>query len=123
MDRLGEISVPTLVMAGRDDVLSPSEHQGQLAAGIPRARLQIVERAGHEPYSQRPAEVMAAITDFISADAPGGLTHRLTGLTERQTLSEAGLALLSGQQRSTNPDLVPGRAPRHAGLAGSFPVW
>jgi pimeloyl-ACP methyl ester carboxylesterase len=67
MNRLGEISVPTLVMAGRDDVFAPPEHQGQLAAGIPRARLQIVERAGHEPYSERPAEVMAAITDFISA--------------------------------------------------------
>ncbi len=70
MDRLGEISVPTLVMAGRDDVFFPPEHQGQLAAGIPRARLQIVERAGHDPYSERPAEVMAALRDFISADAP-----------------------------------------------------
>ena len=36
----------------------------------PVARLQIVERAGHEPYSERRAEVMAAITDFISADTP-----------------------------------------------------
>jgi len=69
MDRLGEIKVPTLVMAGRDDVAAPPEHQGQLAAGIPHARLQIIERAGHEPYSERPAEVMAAITNFISADA------------------------------------------------------
>jgi proline iminopeptidase len=69
MDRLGEISVPTLVMAGRDDVLSPPEHQGQLAAGIPHARLQIIERAGHEPYSERPAEVMAATRNFISPDA------------------------------------------------------
>ncbi len=70
MDRLGEISVPTLVMAGRGDVFFPPEHQGQLAARIPRARLQIVERAGHDPYSERPAEVMAALRDFISADAP-----------------------------------------------------
>jgi proline iminopeptidase len=68
MDRLGEISVPTLVIAGRDDVFFPPEHQGQLAAGIPRARLQIIERAGHVAYSERPAEVMAAVTDFISAD-------------------------------------------------------
>ena len=35
MDRLGEITVPTLVMAGRDDFLFPPEHQDQLAAGIP----------------------------------------------------------------------------------------
>ncbi len=70
MDRLGEISVPTLVMAGRDDYVFPPEHQGQLAAGIPHARLRIVERAGHEPHSEQPAEVMAAIRDFLSADAP-----------------------------------------------------
>ena len=46
MDRLGEIRVPTLVMAGRDDFLFPPEHQGQLAAGIPNARLEWIERAG-----------------------------------------------------------------------------
>jgi proline iminopeptidase len=67
MDRLGEIKVPTLVLAGRDDFLFPPEHQLQLAAGIPDARLRIIERAGHNPHSERPAEVMEAISDFIPA--------------------------------------------------------
>ena len=35
MDRLGEIRVPTLVIAGRDDFLFPPESQALLAAGIP----------------------------------------------------------------------------------------
>jgi proline iminopeptidase len=70
MDRLGEITVPTLVMAGRDDFLFPPEHQVALAAGIANARLQIIERAGHNPHSEQPAEVMEAVRDFISADAP-----------------------------------------------------
>jgi pimeloyl-ACP methyl ester carboxylesterase len=69
MDRLGEITVPTLVMAGRDDFVFPPECQRELAAGIPGARLRIVERAGHNPYSEQPAEVMQAVSDFISADA------------------------------------------------------
>ena len=77
MDRLGEIKVPTLVMAGRDDVFSPPEHQGQLAAGIPRARLQIIERAGHFPYSERPAEAMAAAITVTARVIPG--TTALTG--------------------------------------------
>jgi proline iminopeptidase len=68
MDRLGEITAPTLVMAGRDDFLFPPEHQLELAAGIPDARLRIIERAGHNPHSERPAEVMDAVRDFISAD-------------------------------------------------------
>ncbi len=69
MDRLGEINAPTLVMAGRDDFLFPPEHQVELAAGIPNARLRIIERAGHNAHSERPAEVMKAVRDFISADA------------------------------------------------------
>jgi proline iminopeptidase len=68
MDRLGEITVPTLVMAGRDDFLYPPEHQVALAAGIPHAQLRIVERAGHNPHDERPAEVIAAVSSFIAAD-------------------------------------------------------
>jgi proline iminopeptidase len=65
MDRLGEIAAPTLVMAGRDDFLFPPEHQEELAAGIPNARLRIIERAGHNPHAGRPAEVIEALSQFI----------------------------------------------------------
>ena len=54
MDRLGEIAAPTLVIAGRDDFLFPPEHQVELAAGIPGARLAIIERAGHNAHAERP---------------------------------------------------------------------
>jgi proline iminopeptidase len=70
MDRLGEIAVPTLVMAGRDDFVFPPECQRELAAGIPNAHLQIIDRAGHLPYAEQTAEVMAAIRHFLSADTP-----------------------------------------------------
>jgi pimeloyl-ACP methyl ester carboxylesterase len=70
MTRLGEITVPTLVIAGRDDFLFPPEHQRQLAAAIPGARLQIIERAGHNPHVEQPAEVMQAIWDFIAGSLP-----------------------------------------------------
>jgi pimeloyl-ACP methyl ester carboxylesterase len=67
MESLGEITVPTLVMAGRDDFLFPPEHQRELAAGIPGARLQIIEHAGHNAHTEQPAEVMRATRDFIAA--------------------------------------------------------
>jgi proline iminopeptidase len=67
MDRLGEINVPTLVMAGRDDFLFPPEHQVALAGGITNARLEIIERAGHEAPSERPAEVQRMVMDFLAA--------------------------------------------------------
>jgi proline iminopeptidase len=69
MDRLGEITVPTLVIAGRDDFLFPPECQLELAAGIPGARLRIIERAGHSPHLEQPAEVIQAVRGFIAADA------------------------------------------------------
>ena len=67
MDRLGEIQVPTLVLAGRDDFQFPPEHQVELAAGIPNAHLEIIERAGHNAPTERPAEVIQAVRDFIAA--------------------------------------------------------
>jgi proline iminopeptidase len=73
MDRLGDIAVPTLVMAGRDDFLFPPEHQVALAAGIANAQLRIIERAGHNAHEERPAEVMAAVRDFV---ATGSLLAR-----------------------------------------------
>lgn len=70
MGRLGEIKVPTLVIAGRDDGVFPPECQRELAAGIPGARLHLVDRAGHNPHAEQTAEVMAAIRHFITADTP-----------------------------------------------------
>lgn len=70
MDRLGEITVPTLVMAGRDDFQFPPEHQAALAAGIANARLEIIERAGHNAHSERSAEVIRAVKNFMPAVTP-----------------------------------------------------
>ena len=66
MDRIGEISVPTLIMAGRDDFIFPPEHQLELAAGIPNAHLRIIERAGHNPHTERRSEVIEAVRAFIA---------------------------------------------------------
>lgn len=68
-DRLGEITAPKLVMAGRSDFVFPPECQEELAAAIPGARLRIIERAGHNPHEEQPAEVMQAIRAFISQSA------------------------------------------------------
>jgi proline-specific peptidase len=68
MDRLGEIKVPTLVMAGRQDFIYPPEHQEELAAAIPNARLVIIDRAGHNPHDEQPAETLKAVREFL-ADA------------------------------------------------------
>jgi proline iminopeptidase len=76
MDRLGEIRVPTLVMAGRSDFLFPPECQALLAAGIPNARLRILERAGHNPQSEREGETIQAVANFLAgASVPVPAAH------------------------------------------------
>jgi proline iminopeptidase len=67
MDRLGEIQTPTLVIAGRYDFLFPPEHQAILADRLPNAKLVLVERAGHNPHQERPAETLQPIRDFLAA--------------------------------------------------------
>ena len=66
MDRLSEIQVPTLVIAGRYDFLFPTEHQVALAAGIPNARLEIIECAGHNPQDEQTEAVISAIRRFLA---------------------------------------------------------
>jgi proline iminopeptidase len=70
MERLREIQVPTLILAGRYDFLFPTEHQVALAAGIPHARLEIIENAGHNPHMEQPAAVQRLIRDFLAEAAP-----------------------------------------------------
>ena len=66
MDRLKEIQVPTLIVAGRYDFLFPTEHQVELARGIPHARLEIIERAGHNPHMEQPAVVQRLMREFLA---------------------------------------------------------
>lgn len=65
MDRLREIDVPTLVVAGRDDFLFPPECQAILADRLPHATLEIVERAGHNPQDENADAVVEAIRAFL----------------------------------------------------------
>lgn len=71
MDRLGEIQAPTLVLAGRHDFLFPPEHQAILAERLPRAQLELIERAGHNPQMEQPAEVIGIIRRFLASANPG----------------------------------------------------
>jgi proline iminopeptidase len=65
MDRLSEIQVPALVLGGRFDFLFPPEHLAILADRLPNARLEIIERAGHNAHEERPAEVVGITRPFL----------------------------------------------------------
>lgn len=70
MERLSEIQMPTLVIAGRYDFLFPPEHQAILADRLPNAQLELIERAGHNPQSEQTNVVIKTVQFFLlSTDA------------------------------------------------------
>ena len=60
------IDAPTLVLCGSRDRLTPPELSEQLRALIPRARLGILEGAGHMLLLEVPERVNEAIRDFAT---------------------------------------------------------
>ena len=67
---LTEIAVPTLVACGAEDRVCPPELSREIAAGIPGARLAIVERAGHYLTLDQPQFVAKLLADWLAAPAP-----------------------------------------------------
>lgn len=63
------IRVPTLVLCGRQDALTPLADHQALAAGIAEARLVVIEDCGHLSTLERPAEVNAALRRWLLAKA------------------------------------------------------
>ncbi|MEQ1571901.1 MAG: alpha/beta fold hydrolase, partial [Myxococcota bacterium] len=67
LDRLGELRVPTWVLAGTEDPLTPIARQRTLAQRIPGARLIEVEGAGHMWPWERPDRFAAALREVTAA--------------------------------------------------------
>jgi pimeloyl-ACP methyl ester carboxylesterase len=64
-DRIGAISIPTLVVWGGNDELVSLDQGRTYAAGIPGAKLILVPECGHAPSIEKPKEFLAAFFPFI----------------------------------------------------------
>lgn len=63
--RLRRVQAPTLVVAGAADRFLPRAHAEAYAAGIPGARLEIVDGAGHMVPMEQPAALAALVREFL----------------------------------------------------------
>ncbi len=68
-DRLAQINVPTLVVAGSDDQSAAPVQSAALADLIPGARLTTLAPIGHFPMLETPDELAAALNEFLHAFA------------------------------------------------------
>jgi 3-oxoadipate enol-lactonase len=64
--RLGQITAPTLVLAGELDQGTPVDMARTLAEGIPGARLQVLAAASHLGAVEQPDAFNAAVTAFVA---------------------------------------------------------
>src|SRR5690348_4090337 len=63
---LSHITCPTLVLCGRQDVLTPPAMAEEIAAGVPGARLDLIEHCGHLTTRERPEAVTAELRQWLT---------------------------------------------------------
>jgi len=62
-----EHKIPTLLLVGEEDVLTPPPAMASVAAQIPQARFVQVPQAGHSVYFERAGEFNRIVTEFLRA--------------------------------------------------------
>jgi pimeloyl-ACP methyl ester carboxylesterase len=65
--QLPGITVPTLVLCGRDDSWSPLSRHQEMHAVLPRSTLSVIENSGHMSTMEEPEQVTAAMKAWLSA--------------------------------------------------------
>ncbi len=69
-DALPEVTVPTLVIQCRDDVIAPLQVGQYVAEAVPGAHLALLETSGHCPHLSAPEDTVAAIRAFLGPEGP-----------------------------------------------------
>jgi proline iminopeptidase len=75
LDRLAKIEVPTLILTGTSDWVTPPDHAaGRLANLIRGASMVMFRESGHYPYVEEPERFLSAVdtwlTDVLTAGPP-----------------------------------------------------
>jgi pimeloyl-ACP methyl ester carboxylesterase len=66
MAEVGRISVPSLIVCGEQDALTPPKYARFLHQEIPGSHLALVPEAGHYVMRERPSAVNAALGEFLA---------------------------------------------------------
>jgi 2-hydroxy-6-oxonona-2,4-dienedioate hydrolase len=65
-DRLGSVSAPTLLIWGRQDIVTPPEAAREFKARMADARLVWFDRCGHAPMMEAPAQFAETVLAFTA---------------------------------------------------------
>lgn len=78
VDRLGAVSCPTLVLAGRHDLFCSPQQLTRIARRIPGADLVVFEHSGHFMWLEEPDRFFALVGDWLAGHARAGRPGRAT---------------------------------------------
>ncbi len=63
-ERIGSIKAPTMLIWGREDIVTPPEAAAEFMAKLPDARLVWFDECGHAPMIEKPEEFARAVLEF-----------------------------------------------------------
>jgi pimeloyl-ACP methyl ester carboxylesterase len=66
-DRISKISIPKLIICGKDDKMTPPEYSQFLRDAIPGAQLSLIENAGHMVMLENPATFNRSLKKFLES--------------------------------------------------------
>jgi len=66
MQEIEHLHVPTLVVCGSEDVLSPVKYSQYLAAKIEHSTLEVIENCGHMLMLEKPVEFNHILDQFFN---------------------------------------------------------
>jgi 3-oxoadipate enol-lactonase len=72
LERLGQISVPTLLVVGEADIPDVHAHSGAIEAGIPGARRVVLSGSGHLPQLEVPDAFNRIVLEFLDSHTNRG---------------------------------------------------
>jgi len=87
------LQIPTLIVVGEQDQATPIASAQALNAAIAGSSLAIIENAAHIPTVEKPAEVTAVLSQFLSPAVTDYFTAGMN--TRKQVLGEAHVARAS----------------------------
>jgi proline-specific peptidase len=70
VDRLGDVTHPVLVLAGRKDRTCGVAAAQAIASGIPEAELTVFERSGHMTFVEENEQYLAVVREFLERRMP-----------------------------------------------------
>jgi len=67
LQRLPEINIPTLIVCGTEDKMTPLRYSESMAVNIPNAALQTIDSAGHMVALEQPRRVAGILNIFVKS--------------------------------------------------------